>query len=197
MLQVECSVLPELGAKKRGSSRGAIGPITFQVPLSICLEPASALHIDGQAALGAGAASHGPASHMLTDNATQPHAASPSVDASEEVTPYPNQASVRSSRSKSNGKRRKRAAEEADEVGKAEEAGPSGGARASKQQKPDLQPLQDELLRWVPRQSQPLPPLYNRQPAICHCASSPGNAPLACDKPHVVSAPTSIHTLTI
>lgn len=169
MLQVECSVLPELGAKKRGSVGEASGPITFQVPLSICLqdsppspEPVSAPHMDGQAGQGAGAASHGPTSHMLTVNGNHPHAASPSGDASE-VTPYPTQASVRSSRSKSNSKRRKRAAEDPDDVGKAEQAGPSGGARASKQQKPDLQPLQDELLRW---ESQLLPALYSR--TACH-----------------------------
>lgn len=163
MLQVECSVLPELGAKKRGSPGGALGPITFQVPLSICLQdsppgpgPVLAPHMDEQAALVAGAASRGPISHTLTDTGSHPQAASPSVDASEEVTLHPEQASVRSSRSKSNSKRRKRAAEEAEEVGKAEEAGPSGGARASKQQKPDLQPLQDQLLRWVPSHS-PVP----------------------------------------
>ena len=170
---MECSVLPELGAKKQGSVGGALGPITFQVPLSICpqdppprLEPVSAPRMDGQAALRAKAASHGPDSHMLTDNGTHPHAASPSVDASEEVTPYPNQASVRSSWSKSSSKRRKRVAEETEEVGEAEEAGPSGVARASKQRKPDLQPLQDELLRWV-SSTVTAPPSFVHHTACC------------------------------
>lgn len=152
MLQVECSVLPQLGAKKQGSDRGASGPITVQVPLSICLQDSSSrpdptleLHMDGQAALGPGASS-GPALPMLTANGSHVRKPLPSSVASE-GTVHPKQASVRGSR-KGSRNRRKRGAEEVAEAGVAEQAGASDAGRASKQHKPDWS-LQDDLLRWV------------------------------------------------
>ena len=162
MLQVECSVLPQLGAKKQGTDRGALGPITVQVPLSICLQdslsgpdPTSASHMDGQAALGAGAGgSSGPALPILTANGT--HVSEPlPIRAAPEGTVHAKQASVRGSRGGSRN-RRKRAAEEIAEAGTAEQAGASEAGRASKQHKPDLSLLQDDLLRWVLKQNYPL-----------------------------------------
>lgn len=148
MLQVECSVLPQLGAKKQGSEKGASGPITVQVPLSICLQdsppgpdPTSALHMGGQAALGVGAgASSDPALPMLTANGPHVGKPSPSCVASE-GTAHPKQAPV--------GSRSKRKKRPADAAGKAEQAGASEAKRASKQHKLDLSLLQDDLLRWV------------------------------------------------
>lgn len=153
-IQVECSVLPQLGAKKRESVRGASGPITVQVPLSICAQEtefgfgtSSSVYMDGQAALGPGAGpSSGPTSPMLTANGTHSGAVSPNSVTSSEVVL---QLSGRGSR-RGSGKRRKRAAEGTLEAGKTEQAGASGTGRASKQHKPDLQLLQNDLLRWVP-----------------------------------------------
>ena len=151
-VQVECTVLPQLGAKKTGSVRGASGPITVQVPLSICLQdsdPApgasSPVQTDGQRAQWA-AASGGTASPMCTDNGTQPDTVSLSGVAPE-VSLQQQQLLGRGSRGGS-AKRRKRAAEEVVEGGREVEAGPSGIERVTKHHKPDLQLLQDELLRW-------------------------------------------------
>ena len=150
MLQVECSVLPQLGAKKQGSDRGASGPITIQVPLSICLrdspsgpDPTSALHMDGQASLGVGpGASTNPTLSILTAKGTHIDTSLPDSVASESAL----QASVRGSRGGSS-RRRKRATEATDAAGNAELAGASEDGRASKQHKPDLLLLQDKLLR--------------------------------------------------
>lgn len=150
-VQVECSLLPELGAKKTESVRGASGPITVQVPLSISVQDAqvplrasSSVHTDGQSARGA-ASSNGPTSSMCTAN----DASSGTVLTSNvalEVSLQQQQLLGRGSRGGS-AKRRKRAAEEEDEGGRADEAGPCGVGRARKHYQPDLQLLQDELLR--------------------------------------------------
>lgn len=150
-VQVECPLLPELGAKKTGSVRGALGPITVQVPLSITVQDAhlphgasSSLHTDGQPAPGA-APSNGPTSSMCTANGADAGTVLTS-GAADDVSLQQQQLLGRGSRGGST-KRRKRAAEEGDEGGRADEAEPSGVARATKHHKPDLQLLQDELLR--------------------------------------------------
>lgn len=149
-VQVECTVLPQLGAKKTGSGGGASGPITVQVPLYICAQhsqPApgasSSARTDGQAAPGAAPAG-GPTSPMCTANGTCSSTVLPSGIAPETSLRQQQQRSVRGSRGGSS-KRKRRAAE--DEGSRADEAGPSGGDRAAKHHKPDLQLLQDELVR--------------------------------------------------
>lgn len=150
MPQVECSVLPQLGAKKQGSDKGAAGPITVQAPLSIRLQdspsgldPTSALPIDGQTALALDA-SRDCALSMLTANGGGSVLSSVASDS----TVHRKQATVRGSRGGSS-KRKKRAADATDGASKAEQAGGSEAGRASKQHKPDLSLLQEDLLRWV------------------------------------------------
>lgn len=168
-LQVECSVLPELGAKKKSTPvRGASGPISIQVPLLITAQDSASPPGTSASALGDWQAVPGPGvlapSHGVAVSTAEPASSSQSVMTTGTGLPsgaYPgeaspegvqqNQMSARSTRAGKN-KRKVRSAEETHAAAVADVAEPAGLGNGSKHHKPDLQPLQDAILRLVLRQ---------------------------------------------
>ena len=167
-MQVQCSVLPELGAKKSTSVRGASGPVNIEVPLLITPQDSSSVPGTSASALGDWQAVPEPGTlaplRALAVSAADPtnsaQSATPAdidslsealfLEGASAVGMQQEQVPARGTRAGRN-KRKLQSAKETHAAAVADVAESSGVDTGSKRHKPDLQPLRDVILRLAVR----------------------------------------------